>query len=123
MTRPCGPRRRLRARRSEPSRQHADNPVTSRKGFLRLGQLFELAPDRDPLRGGAAAEPALRTHPGDDAERAIGGILARLTEAAQMSGEDGFQPVACLARDDQPFAEFWPLGLRERGAEAGNGIE
>ena len=59
-----------------------------REGRLRLGEFLELAGDADPLGGGPARELAAGAEPVDDAERALGVILARLIEVAHPIGED-----------------------------------
>ena len=100
-------------------RHHHDMLVpkgATREGRLRLGEFLELAGDADPLGGGPTRELAAGAEPVDDAERALGVILARLVQQPNALREHRLERVdATLPNLNQGDAEGLNIALADQG--------
>ena len=88
--------------------------VTASKRLSGPGQLLQLPGDPDPFGCGTARQLASPLQPGDDGERAVGGIFAGIIEPAEPVGEDRLARVDARFPDlDQTLAQLLAIGLAD----------
>jgi len=81
----------------------------------------QLTGDAHPLGRRPTGELALRAQPGHQVEGAVGGVLARLVEAAQPFGEHRLQTIFHGAGLDQTLTEPGALHPAQLGSVFVNG--